>query len=200
MDIPFLKNILRDYPKFWEEYLQHFNDKNSSNRYVVFDLKTSSENEKNKLLVLSAIGIENEAIYIDDFIEFFIEQSINTPEEIIFHDILKNKNHEKLSENEAIIEFINFIKNATLVSYNIESDIEIINAILEKLSAGKLKNDFMDISIMYQKLKDLPDDEIITLDHLCDTYKIKKTGRHTSAGDSYIMAQIFLLLKRKLKI
>lgn len=72
MDISFLKNILRDYPKFWEDYLQHFNDKNSTNRYVIFDLKTSSKNEKNKLLVLSAIGIENEAIYIDDFIEIFI--------------------------------------------------------------------------------------------------------------------------------
>lgn len=199
MDIPFLKNILKDYPKFWEEYLLHFENKQSVRRFVVFDLKRSSENTANSLIVLSGIGIENDTIRIDDFLELFIKKNSTTPEEIIIHDILKDDN-EKVNYDEAIIQFIKFIREATLVSQNIENDIELINEALENLNAGKLKNEFMDINIMYQKLKDLPQDEIITLDQLCDAYKIKKNDRYTSSGDTYIKAQIFLKLKRKLNI
>ena len=75
-----------------------------------------------------------------------------------------------------------------------------INHALGRLNVGKLKNQYMDINIMYQKLKDLPENHYTSLDELCDIYKIRKTERHTSSGDSYIMSLIFLKLKRKLGI
>ncbi|KIX22865.1 DNA polymerase III subunit epsilon [Flavobacterium sp. 316] len=201
MEIPFFKNMLKDYPKFWEEYLSHFENKQDLNRYVIFDLEiTGLDVENDRILSISAIGANENTVLISDFIELFIEQSIFNPESVPYHGILKEGKEEKVVEAEAIIQFLNFIKNATLVGHNIDSDIEMINHALGRLNVGKLKNQYMDINIMYQKLKDLPENHYTSLDELCDIYKIRKTERHTSSGDSYIMSLIFLKLKRKLGI
>ena len=202
MKINWFKNIVKDSPKFWEKYLSYFKDElREERRYVVFDCETTGLDYKiDKILSIGAVAIINNQIIIDDFMEVFLIQDLFKADSVPIHGILKEGKEEKIVEVEAIIRFLDFIKNATLVGHNVSFDIEMINQALKKLNVGKLKNQIMDTDIMYQKLKHLPQEEHYSLDELCDIYKIKKSDRHTASGDSYITAILFLKLKKKLEV
>ena len=201
MKFNWFKKIVHDHPKFWETYLSYFNENKSKiKRYVVFDCETTGLNyKKDRILSIGAVGILNNRVEINDFIEVFIKQDIFNPETVAIHGILK-EGPEKVVEVEALIRFLDFIKDATLVGHHVSFDIEMINQALNRMNLGTLKNEYMDTDIMYQKLKHFQQDQHTSLDELCDVYKIRKSDRHTASGDAYITALLFLKLKRKLEI
>ena len=201
MKLNWFKKIVQDYPKFWETYLSYFyENKSKIKRYVVFDCETTGLNyKKDRILSIGAVGIIENRVEINDFIEVFVKQDIFNPETVAIHGILKD-GPEKVVEVEALIRFLDFIKDATLVGHHVSFDIEMINQALDRLNLGTLKNEYMDTDIMYQKLKYFPQDQHTSLDELCDVYKIRKSDRHTASGDAYITALLFLKLKRKLEI
>ena len=202
MKFNWFKKIVKDYPKFWETYLAYF-DKNQSDskRYVVFDCETTGLDYKSdRILSIGAVAIQNEQIIVGDFMEVFLQQDIFKPESVPIHGILKEGKEEKIVEAEAVIRFLEFIKDATLIGHHVDFDIEMINQALNRLHVGKLKNQAMDTDVMYQKLKYLPVEQHSSLDELCDIFKIKKSDRHTASGDAFITALLFLKLKKKLNI
>ena len=193
------KNITKEYPLFWNDYLSHFSQKSKEKRYVVFDTETTGlDVNEDRILSISAVGVVDNKILINDYFEIFISQSIFKSESVSIHGILKEGNEEKTSEKQAVVDFLDFIKNATLVAHHIGFDIEMINKALDRLDAGRLKNQYMDTDIMYQKLKHFPEEQLTSLDELCTIFNIRKTDRHTSSGDAYITALLFLKLKKKL--
>ena len=192
MDIPFFKNLIKDSPKFQKDYLAQFELKKESNKFIVYDCETTGlDIEKDRILSISAISIENNAIQVGNFIAIHMDQSST------HFGILKE---EKVIEVEGIIQFLNFIKNATLVGHSVSDDIDMINETLNRLELGKLKNEYMDIDIMYQKFKELSENNHTTLDQLASIFKIKKSNRSTTSYNAYITALLFLKLKRKLGI
>lgn len=190
--------INKEYPEFWKNYLHKF--ENKSKRFVVFSTETSGlDIHKDVILSVGAIGIEDEKIIVKDSFDITILQDNFNPEIAIKHGIL-NTSEEKISEAEAISLFVNYLGNATLIGHRINFDIEMINQVLEKVQAGKLKNEALDIEIMYQKWQQLPEEKQFSMDELATTFKISKSDRHTASGDAYITALIFLKLKQRLKI
>lgn len=202
MNWNWLKNIQKDNPQFWENYLASFsNSETNQNRYVVFDCETTGLDYKNdRILSIGAVAVIDNQIKVDDSFSMFLKQDVFKPETVPIHGILKEGQEEKYVEAEAVIRFLEYIQNSTLVGHYAGFDIEMINQALKRLDLGKLKNQYMDTDIMYQKLKHFPSDEHTTLDELCDVFKIKKSDRHTASGDAFITALIFLKLKRKLEI
>jgi len=191
--------INKDYPEFWKEYLHKF--ENKSKRFVVFSTETTGlDTEKDVILSIGAIGIENDKVIIKDCFDITIFQEKFNPEIAIKNGILKEKSDDKVAETEAIKEFINYLGNATLVGHRIHFDIAIINEALERLQVGRLKNEALDIEVMYQKWKQLPEDKHFTIDELATTFKISKSDRHTASGDAYIISMLFLRLKQRLGI
>lgn len=202
MKFNWFKKIVKDYPKFWETYLSCFDENESkTKRYVVFDCETTGLDYKSdRILSIGAVAIQNDKIIVGDFMEVFLQQDIFKPESVPIHGILKEGKEEKIVEAEAIIRFLEFIKDATLVGHHVAFDIEMINQALDRLNVGTLKNQAMDTDVMYQKLKYLPYEQHASLDELCDIYKIKKSDRHTASGDAFITALLFLKLKKKFEI
>ncbi|MGX7666490.1 3'-5' exonuclease [Flavobacterium pedocola] len=189
-------------PEFWKKYSESFDkaDANAPVRYIVFDCeKTGQDWKEDQLLSIGCIGVQNDAIAIGDFFETFIENAHEVHQNEAVEKLFK-ANIESIPEPEAMVQFISFIKNATLVGHSTNLDIEMINQALKRMNLGKLKNEVIDINVMHQRHKNLSEDQHNTLDQLCDIYKVKKNSRSTASGDAYSSALVFLKLRRKLKM
>jgi len=190
-------------PQFWKNYTSLF-DKDESKgarRYVVFDMETTGlDYKEDVILSIGAIGVANNAVEVGDFLEVFIRQEKFTPRSVALADEINETGHEKIVEAEALIQFLTFIKDATLVSHNINLDVEMLNQALKRLDLGRIRNPLMDTNVLYQRWKDLPDEKQLSLDELCTALKVRKSDRHTASGNAYITAIIFLKLKNKLGI
>lgn len=202
MSLNWFNKIIKEHPKFWETYLTYFEENQSKEkRYVVFDCETTGLDYKSdRILSIGAVAIQHNEIIVNDYLEVFLQQEVFKAETVPIHGILREGKEEKIVEAEAVIRFLEFVKDATLVGHHVDFDIEMINQSLARLDLGKLKNQSMDTDIMYQKLKYLPYEQHTSLDELCTIYKIKKSDRHTASGDAFITALLFLKLKRKLEI
>lgn len=198
------KKVTKEYPKFWENYLLHFEQKpdhSQPKRYVVFDCETTGlDYRKDVILSIGAVAVIDSAVIVNDSLELFIKQDVYNPETVSIHGILKEGKEEKIVEAQAVILFLEFIQNATLVGHHVSFDIEMINQALRRLNVGKLKNDSMDTDAMYQKFKGLQEDQHSSLDELCKILKVEKSDRHTASGDAFITALVFLKLKKRLSI
>jgi DNA polymerase-3 subunit epsilon len=72
-----------------------------------------------------------------------------------------------------------------------------INEALEKLGCGRLKNEALDIEVMYKKLHDI-NDKNLSLDDINSLLKIPKIERISTTDDAYTIALSFLKLKSRL--
>ncbi|MGQ2985207.1 3'-5' exonuclease [Flavobacterium sp.] len=187
-------------PQFWKNYLALFEgDDKEHRRYVIFDMEaTGLDWREDVILSIGAIGVTGHAIEVGDFLQVFVQQDKFSPQSVAMGGIVKEPKHEKFVEAETMIQFLNFIRDSTLVGHNVNLDIEMINQALRRLDLGRLKNPVMDTNTLYQRWKDLPEDSQSTLDELCDVLKIGKSDRHTAAGNAYTTALVFLKLKKKL--
>ncbi len=190
-------------PQFWKNYQALFDsgEKQQGRRYVIFDMETSGLDWKDDVILsIGAVAVVNNAIEVGDFLEVYIQQEKFTSGSVALQGVVKQEKHDKVVEAEAMIRFLNFVKDATLVSHNINLDIEMINQALKRLELGRLRNPLMDTNALYARWKDLPDDTRATLDELCDALKVRKSDRHTASWNAYITAILFLKLKKKLDI
>jgi len=173
--------------------------KNSLDRLVVFDCETTGlDFKKDVILSIGALAIVNFRIILKDSFECFITQENYKSNQIAIHGILKEGKTEKISESEAVISFLKYIKNAVLVGHHISFDIAMINAALKKMGLPKLKNKSIDTDALFQKYKSLSPEQHTTLDALCEAFKVPKSDRHTASGDAYLTALVYLKLKAKM--
>jgi DNA polymerase-3 subunit epsilon len=144
-----------------------------------------------------AIGIENDSIIISDTFEVAIPQYKFLHDNGITNDFLMESNQPKLVEEQAIQKLIEYIGNATLVGHRIHFDVEMINEALEKIGCGRLKNEALDIEVMYKKLNDI-NDKNFSLDQLSATFKLPAAERVSTTDDAFTIALLFLRLKSRL--
>ncbi|WP_306350181.1 exonuclease domain-containing protein [Flavobacterium sp. '19STA2R22 D10 B1'] len=199
--LDWLKN--KQHPPYWQKYLSLFENEDKKvgeeKRFVIFDTETTGLDVQNDVVLsIGAVGIIGDSIVVKDYLEIYIEQEKFDAVGVTVHGILRNGKETKISEEEAMTLFLDYIGNATLVGHHVHFDVAMVNEILERLDLGKLKNETFDTDLMYQKWKNIMKDTVITLDELCDIFKVSKSHRHTAAGDSFIIALIFLKLKARL--
>lgn len=196
--LDWLKNINKEYPDFWKNYLTKFETK--SNRFVVISTETSGlDPEKDVILSLGAFAVVNNSIVIQDSFEIVLLQYKFLHDNRLSNEFVIDCKMKKKSEPDAIELLIDYMGNAVLVGHHINFDIEMINAALERLDCGRLKNEALDIDMMYRKHKDINGKQF-SLDDLCQIYKIPKSDRNSSLEDAYKIALLFLKLKSRLGI
>lgn len=191
------------YPIFWKEYSKKFKQKQpkcfENTRFVIFDTETTGLDIYNdRILSIGAIGIFNHNIDVADSFEIYLKQEAFKAETVEIHGILKEGKLSKISEAEALENFMTYIGNAVLVAHHTAFDIEMINAALKRMDLPKLKNKTIDTGILYKKLEGKKDSHF-NLDVLSSEFNIPKHDRHTAAGDAFITALLFLKIVSKLK-
>jgi DNA polymerase-3 subunit epsilon len=194
--IDWIKNINKDFPEFWRNYLSKFEVK--PHRYVALSIDYSGPNpQKDVIMAISAVGIENDRINIGDFFEVILLQYIYLHENGLSNESIIESKQPKLGEIEAIQAFIDFLGNAVLVGHKINLTIDLLNAALEKMKCGRLKNDAIDIEIMYKKYKD-SSDKSFSIDDLCNEFKLPIIEETAIPDLAYTVSLLFLKLKSRL--
>lgn len=185
------------YPDFWKKYTLSFKEK--SNRYVVLSIESTGLNtSKDTILAISAVSVVHDMITIKDALEIYVAHT-NSAIEIDQNEFLLVSKIEKKPEIEAIELLIDFIGNATIIGHRVYQDIELINMSLAKLGCGKLKNEALDIEIMFNKIKDTIDKKYV-LEEMCNYFSVPVNDRISVADDTFSIAILFLKLKTILKI
>jgi DNA polymerase-3 subunit epsilon len=194
--LDWIKNINKPYPEFWKTYLSKFDKK--SERYIALSIETSGLNpEKDVILSFGAMAVVANNVIIGDHFEVVIPQYKFLHDNGISNDFLLESSQPKMAEPIAIESFVKYIENAVLVGHRIHFDVEIINKALEKLDCSRLKNEAIDIEVMYKKLHDV-NDKNFSLDELSTLFKMPKADRLSTSDDAYTIALLFLKLKSRL--
>ncbi|MCL6461254.1 MAG: 3'-5' exonuclease [Flavobacterium micromati] len=193
-----LKYINKDYPEFWKNYISTF--ENKSSRYVIISTETSGLSPlKDVILSVGSFAVVNNSILIGDSFEANLLQYKYFHDNGLTNEFMVESKLKKQSEPEAIKSFIEFIGSSTLVGHHVNFDVEIINAALERLNCGRLKNEALDIDVMHRKLHDISEKQF-SLDELCKIYNVPVSDRNSAATDAYKTAILFLKLKSKLNL
>lgn len=195
--LDWLKNITKEYPDYWKDYIAKM-DKKNTNRYVAFSIeKTGLNLRKDVILSIGAIAIIKDQIIVGDTFEIAIPQYKHLHENGFQHEFNTGRLQTKLAEPAAIENFIKYIDNSILVGHRAYFDVEMLNTALEKLGCGRLRNEALDVEIMYKKLHAITDKNY-SLDEIAQQYKLPTTETASSADDAYTTALLFLKLKAKL--
>ncbi|MFI0426620.1 MAG: exonuclease domain-containing protein [Flavobacterium sp.] len=185
------------YPEFWKKYISSFKEK--SDRYVVLSIESTGLNtSKDVILAISAVTIMNNRMIVKDALELYISHT-KSEIEINQNEFLLVSKVAKKAESEAIELLINFIGNATIIGHRVYQDIELLNTSLSKLGCGKLKNEALDIEIMFNKVKDTIDKKY-ALEEMITYFSVPVNDRISVADDTFSIAILFLKLKTILKI
>ncbi|AWK06078.1 DNA polymerase III subunit epsilon [Flavobacterium crocinum] len=196
--LDWLKNINKDYPEFWKDYLTKFETK--PNKFVVLSTETSGLNpDKDVILSLGAFSVIDDSIVIKESFETVLLQYKYLQDNGLSNEFIIESKMMKMPEPDALEALVNFIGNSILVGHHINFDVEMLNAALERLDCGRLKNEALDVDVMYRKLTDINDKQF-SLDDLCEIYKIPKSDRNSSSEDAYRIGLLFLKLKSRLGI
>lgn len=196
-------NIFRkkNKPEFWLNYVKKVEncEKYSSFddiRFVALDTETTGfDFSIDRILSIGAVSIKKNKILVSDSFELYIKQDIYNKETVKIHGIRRNGKEEKVSEEEAIVQFLNYLNDAVIVAHHTSFDIQMINCALERLNIGPLISKQLDTNYIHKKMMSGSlFNKPCSLDTLCEIYQIKMHDRHTAAGDALLTAKLFLKL------
>ena len=193
------------YPDYWISYKGQFKNQKKKDlnqiRFVVFDTETTGLDVRNdRILSIGAISLTGNIMDVADSLDLYVKQDKFNSETVEIHGLLKEGNILKINEEEAVIRFLEYIKNAVLIAHHASFDISMINYALKRLHLPKLKNKFLDTGILLKKTKfHHLQKEHYSLDSICNILNINMHDRHTAAGDAYITGIIFFKIISALK-
>lgn len=183
-------------PKYWKTYAKINKARQPKDfkqaRFVFFDTETTGlDILKDEILSIGAISLVDNELDVMSSFECYLKQNVFNSETVEIHGIIKGGDVEKIPEEKALIDFLDFIENAILVAHHASFDIVMINKGLKKLGLPNLKNKVVDTGVLFKKLKD-SNKPHYSLDELCKNFNIHMHDRHTASGDAYLTSIIFL--------
>ncbi|TCK69389.1 DNA polymerase-3 subunit epsilon [Winogradskyella wandonensis] len=193
----------KSYPQFWQAYASCFKHKQEQDlnhiRFVVFDTETTGLSSKtDRILSIGCIAINDLKINVADQLEIYVKQDHFNTNTVKIHGLLKEGKNAKYEESQAIIAFLDYVKDAVLIAHHAAFDVAMINAALKRLDLPRLKNKVLDTGHLFQKAKLDTSKAHFSLDELSQRFNIPLHDRHTASGDAYITSILFLKLISKL--
>jgi DNA polymerase-3 subunit epsilon len=206
--IPFYKNIKTFISDFWGNSEKSLDDEITgeidTTRFVVLDTETTGfDYEKDRILCIGAIVLQNYRIPIQESLEVYIQQEHYNQSTAQIHGILRASVLDRPNELEALQQLLPFLGDSIIVAHHTFFDITMINTALERNGLPKLTNKTLDTAKLYKKtLLNSPllvRKDNYSLDDLADKFDISKKDRHTAMGDAYITAIAFLKILKKMR-
>ena len=196
----------KKYPAYWQKHINVVkNSRNYSNyesiRFVCLDTETTGfDYENDRVLCIGAVALKNNKILVSDSFEVYIHQEVFNKETVKIHGIRRNGTEKKVSEEEAIIQFLEYLDDAIIIAHHTKFDITMINNALKRLNIGPIKSKQLDTNYIHKKIATTSKfKKLYSLDELCEIYNIKMHDRHTASGDALLTAYVFLKLTNTYK-
>jgi DNA polymerase-3 subunit epsilon len=169
-------------------------------RFVVLDTEaTGLDVKRDHIVSYGAVGVSHFQIYLDDSFEALVPFVHNTSS-VAVHGITREQAEAGLPEDEALEQFLLFLRDGVIVGHHIDHDIEMINAACRRNFGFTVRNlsvDTMGLALRLADVGALNLDHLrsdFSLDGLSRFFRVRPADRHTAAGDAFITAQIFLRL------
>lgn len=191
----------KEYPEFWRAYLSHFIKKEhktlETSRFVALDTETTGFDVNNdRILSIGALTILKNEIVVANSFEVYLKQSHFNPNTVHIHGILQHGRIKKISEETAIKQLLEYLKDAVILAHHAAFDIRMINQALYRMGLPNLRNKVIDTMDLYAdtriKSNLIEKRAHYSLDTIAEAYNIDLADRHTAAGDALITALIFL--------
>lgn len=187
----------KEYPEFWKKYTDSF--KNPATKYVVISMETSGlDTEKDVIMSIAATSVIDNRIIIKDSFEIFIHHKKHS-ELDIDNDFISVSKVEKVFENVAIENLLDYLSNAIFIGHRVDFDIEMLNEALGRMKLGNIRNEAFDIEAMFNKLADT-NEKKYSLEEMSKKLNITISERNSVADDAYSIALLFLKMKDKLGV
>lgn len=162
--------------------------------YVVFDIETTGLSSINdKIIEISAVKyIKNQKVSV---FSCLINPQISLPNIIVKVTGITDKDlKEKPLIHEVLPEFLNFVKDFTLIGHNVSFDISFINQNLKKMNIKELKNNIIDT--LFLSRNTIHDAENYKLETL-KRYLNLDFNSHRAEDDCYTCNALYQYCKNK---
>ena len=172
--------------------------------YVVFDCETTGLDVNNdEIISIGAVIVKDNKIELSKRFHLFAKSNKNLSEESIKIHKIRECDLENAKEiDEVIEEFLDFIKNRTLVGYYLEFDIDMVNRYIEPKVGFKLPNKTIEVSELYynKMLKKYPNGNIdLRFDTILNRLNLPALPKHSALNDAIMTALMFVKLKTDTK-
>jgi len=191
-------NSKKNYPQYYQLYLERINDKGFSPNIVSMDMETTGLNPKTAdILSFGSVIIEGGKIMPQSEQHLFFNGRNAADESIVIHELFANTSDKVVGDALPLI--LDQIGNRTILGHFVEFDIALVNQQLKKQKLPKLKNPKLDTLHLAMKKDGIYDyryasRDDYTLYALCKRYGIDVEYTHDALADAYLTALLYMHL------
>ncbi len=174
-------------------------------RFVVLDCETTGlDPRKDRLITIGAVDVCGGDIILEDSFETLLKIDYNLSA-VTVHGITRDQARDGQDEPEALVAFLDYLRDGVIVGHHIGHDIATLDVALDRNFGMKLHNrwiDTMELTLHLEKAGAFGEDEALrsfSLDALCKLFDVTPHDRHTAPGDALLTALVFLKLLRLAK-
>lgn len=201
----------RKYPTQFEAYRLRTpvskKEPESSVRWAVLDLETTGfDLHKDRILSAAITIVEDGQFHMDSFQSWYVYQNLSGVNEATkIHGILPSQTEEGMPEKQMLEELIPLLAGTVIVGHHISFDAAMLNAAFERHFSVPLRNQLLDTAYFASKELEAfrrtgyANQRPPSLEDICAQLNVPIAERHTAEGDVFITAQIFLILRGRLK-
>lgn len=201
----------RKYPIQFEEYRLRTpvskKEPESSIRWAILDLETSGfKLHKDRILSAAITIIENGQFNMNSFQSWYVYQDLKAVNEATkVHGILPSQTDGGIPEKQLLEKLVPLLSGAVIVGHHIAFDVAMLNIAMEQHFSTHLRNQLLDTAYFASReleafrMTGYTNQQPPSMEDVCTQLNIPIAERHTADGDVFTTAQIFLILRGRLK-
>lgn len=201
----------RKYPTQFEAYRLHTpvnkKEPESSVRWAIFDLETTGfDLSKDRILSAAITIVEDGEFKMQSLQSWYIYQNLKEVNEATkLHGILPSQTESGIPEKQFLEQLIPLLAGTVIIGHHIAFDAAMLNAAMERHFSIPLKNQLLDTAYFASteleafRKTGYANQAPPSMEEVCAQLNVPMAERHTAAGDVFTTAQIFLILRGRLK-